>query len=70
MTEDSSNTNPNLPLIVVVLNFYDVVRKENIWCALRVKHLWHRVDGRDYHWVHAYKRRLIASLIPVKMTGI
>lgn len=30
MTEDSSNTNPNLPLIVVVLNFYDVVRKENI----------------------------------------
>ena len=48
LTEISSNTNPKWLVIVVFLNSSSVAWMENIWCVVRVKHLFSNPCGIVY----------------------
>ena len=48
LTEISSNTNPKWLVIVVFLNLSSVAWMENIWCVVRVKHLFSNPCGIVY----------------------
>lgn len=69
MTEDSSNTNPNLPLIVVVFKFLRrSAEGKHLMCSQSETPLASR--GRGVIIIGCMHINPIASLIPVKMTGI